>query len=363
MGKKKPSRARPVDFERSIDKLDREIVEILNQRAKLTIEAIQANPSGEEVHELARDRELADRWVGLSKGPIEPEMLRTFAQDLVRSTRAMVRRPRVVYLGPEYSYSHLAAVEYFGPSVELLPVNSIKAVFDELSTGKVAHGVVPIENSTDGRIVDTLDMFARRPVGIRGEVQLRIHHHLLGNCPRSQVMEIYSKPQAISQCREWIERNMSHARVVEMASTSVAAKVAAEKPGAAAIASMQAARKYGLSVIDSHIEDNKHNMTRFAILGGEESKRTGKDKTAIMFELAHRPGALADALAALKKTRLNMTWIESFPIAGGRAEYLFFCEIEGHRSESRVAKALSLLQRRCVRLETLGSYPRSEPVG
>jgi chorismate mutase/prephenate dehydratase len=276
--------------------------------------------------------------------------------------RLLVKTSRAAYLGPRYSYSHIAALQQFGPNTELVPVATIKAVFEELSRGHVEYGVVPIENSTDGRIVDTLDMFARMPARICGEILLRIHHNLLAKCPRSEITEVYSKPQAISQCRDWLSKQLPQARVVEMTSTAAAAQLAADKPGAAAIASLAAGVSYGLNVVDANIEDNKNNITRFAVLGGSESRRTGRDKTAIMFELHHKPGSLADALNVFKRNRLNLTWIESFPIPTGRQEYMFFIEFEGHASETRVKKVVQQLGTRTVKLELLGSYPRSEPV-
>jgi chorismate mutase/prephenate dehydratase len=193
-------------------------------------------------------------------------------------------------------------------------------------------------------------------------VQLAIHHHLLGKCPRGEVVEVYSKPQALSQCREWLAKNLPGAKQVEMTSTAVAAQIAADKPGAAAIASIEAGAHYGLVAIDSMIEDNKHNVTRFAVIGGQEPHRTGRDKTALMFEIPHKPGALADVMLIFKRGRLNLTWIESFPMPNSKNEYLFFVELEGHQSDSRVKKALLALRRKTDRLEILGSYARSEPV-
>ena len=182
-------------------------------------------------------------------------------------------------------------------------------------------------------------MFARLPVRICGEVQLRIHHNLLAKCPRAEVQEVFSKPQALSQCRDWLSKHLPWARVVEMNSTAAAAQLAAGKPGAAAIASREAAASYGLEVVAADIEDNKGNFTRFAIIGGEAAPRTGQDKTALMFEIPHRPGSLADVMGVFKRGRLNLTWIESFPLLGTPNEYLFFVELEGHHSEARVQRA------------------------
>jgi chorismate mutase/prephenate dehydratase len=221
---------------------------------------------------------------------------------------------------------------------------------------------VPIENSTDGRIADTLDTFTRLPVKICAEVQLRIHHHLLGRCAREEVQEIYSKPQALSQCRNWLAKHHPTARTIEVTSTSTAAQLAQDKPGAAAIASFQAGVHYGLNSLAENIEDNPGNITRFAVIGDHANARTGHDKTALMFEIEHRPGALADALTLFKRNRLNLTWIESFPIPKTEGGYLFFVELEGHQNDKRLARAIEILARRSLRLVVLGSYAKTAPV-
>jgi chorismate mutase/prephenate dehydratase len=282
-------------------------------------------------------------------------------RDVLGTARSLVKPVRVGYLGPKYSYSHLAAIDRFGDGPDLTPHATIKAVFEALHLSQIDFGLVPLENSTDGRVVDTLDMFARLPTRITGEVELKIHHNLLGKCARSDVVEVYSKPQALSQCRDWLAKNLPGAKTIEMTSTAIAAQIAADKPGAAAVASLEAGMHYGLAVIDPNIEDNRNNVTRFAVIGGPETKRTGKDKTALMLEIPHKPGALADAMLVFKRARLNLTWIESFPMSGSRNEYLFFIEFEGHAADSKAKNALNALRRKTVRLEVLGSFARSEP--
>ena len=220
-----------------------------------------------------------------------------------------------------------------------------------------------LENSTDGRVADTLENFTRLPVRICGEVQLHIHHFLLGKCDRGDVIEVYSRPQALSQCRNWLARHLPTARAVPVTSTSTAAQLAQDKPGAAAIASMQAGKHYGLNVLAENIEDNVSNVTRFAVIADKSAARTGKDKTALMFEVDHKVGALADATAVLKRHRLNMTWIESFPVPDRPGAYLFFAEVEGHERDAAVRRALEGLGRKCLKLETLGSYERTTAIG
>ncbi len=344
-------------------RLQRELVKLLNEYARTSERALRARlREGESRIEMETEQQLIEEAVKLNQGPLGDRCLHAIFRELRSGIRSSVRPLRVAYLGPTYSYSHLAAIEHFGTSTELVPVATIAAVFEELNRGHVNFGIVPIENSTDGRVVDTLGMFARLPVSICGEVQLRIHHYLLGKCERGQVKEVYSKPQALSQCRDWLSKHLPLARTVEMTSTTAAARLAAEKPGAAAVASLQAGVNYGIDTIAENIEDNENNITRFAVIADHDGQRTGNDKTAVMFEIAHTPGSLADAMAIFKRNRLNLTWIESFPIPGIENEYLFFVEMEGHQQDARVKRALISLERKTERLEILGSYARSEPV-
>ncbi len=244
-----------------------------------------------------------------------------------------------------------------------MPVSTIAAVFEEVERGQVQFGVVPMENSTDGRVSDTLDCFSRSPVRICGELPLRIHHCLLGIGSRDDIRTVYSKPQPLSQCRNWLAKHLPNAALAEVGSTAAAAKAAKGQPNAAAIASRQAGIHYELPVIVANVEDNPDNVTRFAIISTATAERTGNDKTALMVEIAHEPGALADAMAIFKRNRLNMTWIESFPIPGHRGRYLFFVEFVGHHDEPRARRAIETLAKRSLRLEVLGSYAQVEPVG
>jgi len=346
-----------------IDKVDREIVKLMNQRANLALDIGHIKTAaGETVYRPEREEEVLARVIERNKGPLPDGCLRNVYRELISGSRSLEKRLRVAYLGPAYSYTHLAAIERFGQSVELVPVGSIGAVFEEVNQGHVDHGVVPIENSTDGRIVDTLDMFTKLPVRICGEVQLAIHHNLLGTCQRDEVREVYSKPQALSQCRNWLSRHLPTARVIEMTSTSTAAELARDKPGVAAIASRQAGVFYGLDVLAANIEDNQANLTRFSVIGETTGAKTGNDKTALMFGIDHHAGALADMMGIFKRNRLNLTWIESFPIPGEVGEYLFFVELVGHVSSVRVKRAIASLEKKATRLEVLGSYAMSAPV-
>ena len=270
-----------------------------------------------------------------------------------------IHRLQTIYLGPQHSYSHLAAIKYFGDATTLTPVASIPAVFEAVAREDALSGIVPIENSTDGRVVDTLGMFIQGDMQICGEVLLPIHHNLLSRTPRDEITEVHSKPQALSQCRGWLAKQLPKARLVEISSTAAAAKLASEQTGVAAVASLEAGREYELDVIAASIEDNPNNITRFAVLGRERPSPTGNDKTAILFQVSHEPGALANAMTVFKQQNLNLTWIESFPAPETKNEYMFFIELSGHRDTAEVHTSINQLQQLAQRLTILGSYPRA----
>jgi chorismate mutase/prephenate dehydratase len=349
--------------ESEIRRVDREIVKLASRRAALTVKLIQgqANPQ-KLLFATIFDAHLAELIEKGNPGPLTESALRGIFREMISGARGVVKVLRIAYLGPAYSFTHLAAIERFGMAASFIPVNNIAAVFEEVNRGHADYGIAPIENSTDGRVVDTLDMFTRLPLKICGEVQLAIHHNLMARCQRSEITEIYSKPQALSQCRDWLSRNMPQSRLIEVTSTSTAAQLARDKFGAAAVASRQAAVQYELQVVAENIEDNKSNVTRFAVIGDEATKPSGDDKTAVLLQIPHKPGSLAEALLSFKRNNLNLTWIESFPLKGPEVGYLFFLEFEGHAADARTKRMLAELERKAVRMELLGSYPRSEPI-
>ena len=301
--------------------------------------------------------------VDKNRGPLDDAAVRAIFREIRSGAHAVKLATRVAFLGPEYTYSHLAAIERFGQSAELLPVGTIAAVFDEVERGSADFGMVPIENSTDGRVNDALECLAGCSARISCEVPLRIRHCLLGQGKRREIERVASKPQALSQCRSWLSTHLPHAEMIEVASTAEAARRAASDKQTAAIASRQAASCQGLTVIAKNIEDNPDNVTRFAVIGQESGDKTGQDKTALVFEIDHQPGALADAMGIFKRNRLNMTWIESFPMRGQRGRYWFFVEFQGHASELRSRRAIASLEKKSLRLTVLGSYAQAEVVG
>ncbi|XZE20548.1 prephenate dehydratase [Pirellulaceae bacterium SH449] len=271
--------------------------------------------------------------------------------------QSVITETKVAYLGPEFSYSYSAARKFFGAE-HLQAVQTIGAVFEEIERAHANFGVVPIENSTDGRIVDTLTMFVRKSVHICGEVYLPIHHNLLAMCSRAEIKDVYSKPQALSQCRAWLAEHLPGVKWIEVASTAVAAQIAATTPHAAAVASKDAGIALGLDLIAPDIEDNPDNVTRFAVISNQDALPTGRDKTSLMFQVPHKPGALADSMLIFRDRGLNLTWIESYPIPGSLNEYFFFVELDGHRTQDSVQDAITELQKMSLRVSVLGSYPK-----
>src|SRR6516225_1172890 len=348
-----------------IDRLDVQILKMINVRAAHAAQIGHLkNEHSAEVFTPAREEEVLVNVVEANKGPLPPDTVRSIFREIISGSRALQKRLKIAYLGPEYSFSHLAAVERFGHSVEFVKVSSISAVFEEVQRGHVEFGVVPLENSTNGSIADTLDMFIRIPqIIICAEVRLRIHHNLLSNVEQQKINRVYSHPQALSQCRTWLSKNLPHALLREVSSTAVAADLAHQEQGAAAIASKQAAVTYGLRVLFENIEDSPYNETRFAVIGYQKSPRTGEDKTAVMFRIPHSPGSLVEALDVFKQSKINLTWIEAFPARTANNEYIFFVDFDGHMDDAKVAKALKALQERCEEVTVLGSYPAAEVSG
>lgn len=346
-----------------IDKLDLHILELINKRAAVAaqIGKVKADQGG-EVFSAAREEEVLANVLAAHEGPLDVVTIKAIFRELISGSRAIQKQQKIAYLGPEYSYSHLAAIQRFGEASVYNRTANIAAVFEEVTRKHADFGVVPLENSTDGRIVDTLDMFIRSPgqVKICSEIRLRVRHHLLANCPQSEVRRVYSKAQALSQCRNWLSKNMPQASLHEVASTADAATLVQTVPNVAAIASREAAVRYGIGVIAQNISDSPFNETRFAVIGASDSAKTGTDKTALMFQISHTPGSLADVLGVFKSAKINLTWIESFPYREAKGQYVFFVDFEGHREDPKIKKTLTTLEDLCDSVSVLGSFPMAQ---
>lgn len=342
-----------------IDRLDQQILKLINERADLAAKIGKAKiENNDSVFAPAREEEVISNVLSANKGPLPEVTIRAIYREIISGSRALQKIDKVAFLGPEYSFSHIAALQRFGRAAEYMSVNNIAAVFEEVNRRHVDYGVVPLENSTDGRVADTLDMFVRLPqIKVCSEVRLRVHHNLLANCEQTEISRIYSKPQALSQCRNWLAKNVPQATLHEVSSTTTAAQFAKSQPGAAAIASREAAVQYGVRILFPNIEDSPHNETRFAVIGPHDAGRSGNDKTAIMFMIPHSPGSLADILNLFKQHKVNLTWIESFPYPSAKGEYVFFVECDGHQEDPKLKKTLAALEGECEKLYVLGSFP------
>jgi len=272
---------------------------------------------------------------------------------------ALEKPLRIGYLGPRGSFSHTAAMLKFGQSVEYEPLADIMSIFDEVSKGHCDLGLAPIENSTGGGVIETLDALIDSNIKIRAEVLMTIHHNLLANCSLEDVEKIYSKPEVFSQCRNWLSATFKEAKTISVASTARAAQMAAEEHEAAAIGSKIAAEIYGLKIVCENIEDIANNVTRFLVLSREDARPTGEDKTAILFSTGHKAGALSDVLDVFKKFEINLTNIESRPSKKRQWEYYFFVDFLGHRTDENVQKGMDEARKHCLQLSSLGSFPRA----
>jgi len=348
-------------YRKEIDTIDDEIVRLLNERARHVIEIgkiKKAKDTQANLHTPAREAEILDRLCKHNKGPFPTEALRAVYREVMSGSLSLEGPLKVAYLGPRATFTHLACIQKFGSSAQYVPMTSIKEVFNEVERGRADFGVVPIENSTEGVVNHTLDMFIDSNLQIYGEVLQEVSHHLLSKADSmSAVKKIYSHPHAIAQCRSWLETNMPDAPVSEVHSTARAAEICADDFTSAAIASELAGQIYGLKILKPHIEDNLNNYTRFLVLSPKSPERTGKDKTSVMLSVKDKVGALYELLRPFASHGVNLTKIESRPSRRKAWEYIFFVDLEGHLEEDRVKQALTEVRSRCLFLKILGSYP------
>jgi chorismate mutase/prephenate dehydratase len=348
------------ELRKQIDDLDKQLVELINKRARIVIEIGKLkNVADKPIYAPDREKEIFSRITKANKGPLPDKCLVAIWRELMSGSFILEKPLQVGYLGPDGSFSHTAAMLKFGQSVEYEPLADIKGIFDEVSKGHCDLGVVPIENSTGGSVTETFDAFIESDVKVCAEVQMAIHNNLLANCSLGEVRKIYSKPEVFAQCRNWLSTTIKEVQTIAVASTATAAQLAAKEPGAAAIGSSVAAELYGLKVVCGNIEDTPNNITRFLVISREDAKPTGDDKSAILFSTAHKVGALADVLDVFKQHSINLTNIESRPSRKQQWEYYFFVDFLGHRTEKHVQQGLEEARKHCLHLAILGSFPRS----
>jgi chorismate mutase/prephenate dehydratase len=345
-----------------IDAIDQRILAQLNERAR-TVQAVGGlkRTTGAPVYSAPREQEILARVVAENSGPFPSAALAPIFREIISACRTLEAPLRIAFLGPEGTNSHLAAREEFGVSATLEAVPSIAAVFAAVERGQADLGVVPVENSTEGVVTQTLDAFVDSELTLCGEVVIRISYHLLSRSGRiEEVRRVVSHPQGLAQCRGWLDAHLPHVERSESASTAAAARLAAEDAGVAAIAGAIAGEVYGLRTIESSIEDRRDNTTRFLLIGRTPPPPSGCDLTCAVFTVRKdESGALYKLLEPFAREGVNLTAIQARPIKGKPWEYLFYLDVEGHPSEERVGRALADAARRAHSHKVLGSFPRA----
>ncbi len=346
---------------KAIDKLDSQIVKLLNERTKhvLAIGEIKIK-AGEEIYAPHRERIVLQRICRKNAGPITNDSLRAIYREIMSSALSLEKSLTVAYLGPEATFTHQAAIRRFGTSLGYSPQKTVADVFTEVSKNRADYGVVPVENSTEGVVTHTLDMFVESDLKIVAQIVLPVQHCLLSKVKRSQIKKLYSHPQSLGQCRGWVQANLPRVEIIETSSNARSAEFAAKEKNSAAISGVLASEKYKVPVLEYDIQDNASNATRFLVLGRQCSPPTGNDRTSMMFSIVHRVGALYRALAPFRRFRINMTKIESRPSKRKAWEYFFFVDCDGHMNDRKVAKAIAMLSEHCSYAKVLGSYPNSD---
>jgi chorismate mutase/prephenate dehydratase len=348
------------DLRQKIDRVDEQILRLLNERAEIVLEVGKMKSEARSnFYDPKRESEILHRLISRNVGPFPDLAISPVFHEIISACRSLEVKLDVVYLGPEATNTHMACLDHFGSSIRAMPKDNIPDVFEAVERGEASHGVVPIENSTEGSVNRTLDMFIESEVKICGEIMMRVSHDLLSSEGRPEgIRKIYSHPQALGQCKKWLRKNLPSIPLIETVSTAKAAQMAAEDSSAGAIASSLASRLYGLKVVKSQIEDYFHNYTRFLVLGRQSAERTGRDKTSILFSISHAPGTLYQALMHFSQRGINLTKIESRPVRDRAWEYVFFIDFEGHIKDEPIMELLTELEKKIPFLKVLGSYPQ-----
>ncbi len=349
-----------------IDAIDDQVLELLSKRAKCAEEVAETKRAAGETdlcfYRPEREAQILRRMAEKNQGPLPDERITGIYREIISSCLALEQCIKVAFLGPEGTFSQEAVNKHFGHAVNIEPLGSIGQVFSEVENGNVDYGVVPIENSTEGVISYTLDVFMKSPLKISGEVKLRIHQNLITDPDISdwkQVGRIYSHQQSLAQCRGWLDANLPNAERIPVSSNTEAVVQAKNDDAGAAIAGATAAKIYGMAIAQANIEDSKDNTTRFLVIGKQDVPPSGVDKTTLMVSAKNRAGALYHLLAPLAEYDLDMTRIESRPSQNANWQYYFFMDINGHVQDQKVAKALAKLEQEAEFLRVLGSYPKA----
>ncbi|MCS3902284.1 chorismate mutase/prephenate dehydratase [Methylohalomonas lacus] len=363
MSKKTSTNNKLTELRADIDAVDTQLLELISERARLA-QAVahvkNSDGSGNGFYRPEREAQILRRVMADNGGPLPQEEMARLFREIMSACLALEQPLKIAYLGPEGTFTQLAALKHFGHSVHTETLGSIDQVFREVEAGACHYGVVPIENSIEGVVNHTLDMLIDSPLKISGEVELRIHHHLLGNAAdRAQVKRVYSHQQSLAQCRRWLDENLLDAERVAVSSNAEAARRVAAEPDSAAIAGEAAAEIYELGYLARNIEDHPDNTTRFLVIGRHSTPPSGDDKTSLLVSGPNRSGLLFDLIKPLAGNGINMTRLESRPSRQGLWDYVFFIDILGHAEDPAVASAMRDLGEKAGVLKLLGSYPRA----
>jgi chorismate mutase/prephenate dehydratase len=344
-----------------IDALDEKIHALLTRRARIAQDVAHSKVRNGDTHfyRPEREAEVLRRVLERNRGPLPDESIARVFREIMSACLALESPLKIAFLGPAGTFTQEAALKHFGQAVETVPLGAIDEVFREVESGNAHFGVVPVENSTEGVVNHTLDMFLTSSLRICGEVALRVHHHLLGKGEMAGARRIVSHQQSLAQCREWLDAHLPKLERVAVASNAEAARLAESDGATLAIAGDSAAGLYGLTALATNIEDRPDNTTRFLVIGDLDTQPTGADKTSLLLSGKNRPGALHRLLAPLARHGINMTRIESRPSRRSIWEYVFFIDIEGHVRDRKVAGVLKRLESEAAFYKCLGSYPKA----
>ncbi|MFP5222805.1 MAG: prephenate dehydratase, partial [Acidobacteriota bacterium] len=350
----------PLDTVRdAIDQVDRDLLSLLNRRAALSLEVGRLKAGSDEpVFKPFREKEVLEKLSRENPGPLPDEHLRAVYREIMSSSRRLQRTQKVAYLGPDGTFSYFAAVSYLGKSADFEPRRTIDEVFEAVSLRDVELGVIPLENSLQGTVGQSLDLFLRHEVFIQAELYCKISHSLLSKgTDLTRIEEVYSHPQPLAQCGAWLKAHLPMARIVPTDSTAAAAKRVLYNPKSAAIGHVKLSEMLGLNVLASRIEDLPDNWTRFLVIGPAETKAGNRDKTSILFTLPDKPGALSAVLSKLAGEGINLTKLESRPLRGEKWKYVFFADLQCDLGSEEYAAMIADLRHELHSLRILGSYP------
>jgi len=340
-----------------IDAIDDELLQLISERAQLAQEVGRLK-QGNHIYRPEREAQVLRRIKDANTGPLSGETAARLFREIMSACLALEQPLKVAYLGPQGTFSQAAAIKHFGHAAQTVDCSSIDDVFRQVEAGMVEYAVVPVENSTEGAIGRTLDLLLNTPLKICGETVVRVHQCLLRKGDKREgISKVYSHPQSLAQCHEWLNQNLPGVVRVPVSSNAEAARLAAEDASTAAVAGEMAGEIYGLSTLAQNIEDEPNNTTRFLVLGSHDAAPSGRDKTSLVLSAPNRPGAMHELLGPLARNGVSMTKLESRPSGANLWNYVFYVDVEGHHQDAAVAQSIAELKAIAPLLKVLGSYP------